>query len=80
MKKCKIIVPTLGAALLVVALSCGQPADPPKDSGLAPQDSLNAAKYAEPSSDFPQRKPLSTTGSGPDTLQASTDSTPKDSL
>lgn len=47
------------------------------DSGLSAQDSLNAAKYAQPASDYPQRNTLSKTGTGPDSLHAITDSSSK---
>ena len=61
---------------LTMQAGCGERADTKVevDSGLNAQDSLNAAKYAQPASDYPQRNPLSKTGTGPDSLHTSMDS------
>ncbi|MCG7858327.1 hypothetical protein [Flavihumibacter sp.] len=58
---------------------CGERADKKVEvnSGLSAQDSLNAAKYAQPASDYPQRNTLSKTGTGPDSLHTVTDSSSK---
>ena len=78
----KLTFPVITSILfmgLIIQSGCGETADKKVevDSALSAQDSLNAAKYAQPASDYPQRNTLSKTGTGPDSLNNASDSLSK---